>query len=210
MSVPTGIAGIVLAGGRATRLGGGDKPLRTIAGRPMLALVVERLAAQVDAVAISANGDPARFAAYGLPVLADDGAPAGPLAGIVSGMRWARTTGAGRLLSVAGDTPFFPTGLAAAFTDAVAGRAVRVAVATSGGRRHPVVALWPVSLEPHLARFLAEGRSLSVAAFLERHDTLSVDFPATAIAGQTVDPFFNVNTPEDLARAESIARSLYP
>ena len=141
------IAGLVLAGGRATRLGGGDKPLRLLGGRPMLARVLERLLPQVEQIAISANGDPARFAAFGLPVLPDDGPAgrAGPLAGILSGLQWARREAAfEKLLTVAGDTPFFPTDLAARLNAASAGHPDRIAVAASGGRRHPVFALWPV------------------------------------------------------------------
>src|SRR5690606_15033107 len=116
MTRSRGIACLVLAGGRATRFGGGDKPLRLLAGKTMLAHVLDRLGPQVGPIAISANGDPARFAEYGLPVLADDGAggQAGPLAGILSGMAWATAdTGCAMLLTVAGDTPFFPDDLAA-------------------------------------------------------------------------------------------------
>jgi molybdenum cofactor guanylyltransferase len=204
------IAGIVLAGGRATRLGGGDKPLREIGGRPMLAHVLERLKPQARTLAISANGDPARFAEYGLPVLADEAGAgqAGPLVGILSGMRWAKTAGSRKLLTVAGDTPFFPIDLAARLGEAVTGAERRIAVATSGGRRHPVFGLWPVSLEPDLAGFLSDSQTFSVSAFLEGHDAVSVDFPILSVGGTALDPFFNVNSPEDLAAAEAIAERL--
>ena len=204
------IAAIVLAGGRATRLGGGDKPLRPLGGRPMLAHILERLGPQVGAVAISANGDPARFAEYGLPVLADEGRQAGPLSGILSGMAWAKSGGGDKVLTVAGDTPFFPVDLAARLAAAIAMHDNHIAVAASDGRRHPVFALWPVSLEADLSEFLAESATLSVSAFLERHETVSVDFPMLNIAGKTIDPFFNVNTPEDLAEAEAIVRGEKP
>jgi molybdopterin-guanine dinucleotide biosynthesis protein A len=212
MTAAAGIAGIVLAGGRATRLGGGDKPLRPLGGRPMLAHILERLEPQVRPLAISANGDPTRLAEYGLPVLADDGpgGQAGPLAGILSGMRWAKVEGDKKMLTVAGDTPFFPLDLAARLSQAVAGRADHVAVAASGGRRHPVFALWPVSLEADLSEFLAESATFSVSAFLEKHETVSVDFPMASAAGKTIDPFFNVNTPEDLAEAEAVMRGEKP
>jgi molybdopterin-guanine dinucleotide biosynthesis protein A len=209
---PSDIAGIVLAGGRATRLGGGDKPLRPLGGRPMLAHILERLGPQVGVVAISANGDPARFAEYGLPVLADDGpsGQAGPLSGILSGMAWAKQEGSSKVLTVAGDTPFFPRDLAARLAGAVAGKPDHIAVAASGGHRHPVFALWPVGLEGDLSDFLTKSATFSVAAFLERHETVSVDFPIAAIGGKKVDPFFNVNTPEDLAQAEAIVRGEKP
>lgn len=212
MTEGAGIAGVVLAGGRATRLGGGDKPLRPLGGRPMLARVVERLRPQVGNIALSANGDPARFAEYGLPVLADEGPAglAGPLAGILSGMAWAKAEGRRKVLTVAGDTPFFPADLAAQLADAVADREDHIAVAASGGRRHPVFALWPVSLEADLRGFLATSATFSVAAFLERHQTASVDFPMPIAGGTALDPFFNVNTPEDLAQAEAVMRGETP
>ena len=201
------IAAVVLAGGLATRLGGGDKPLRDIGGRPLLDIVLERLAAQVGRTALSANGDPTRFAAYGLPVLPDEGERAGPLSGILAGLVWAKQTGAGHLLSVASDTPFFPLDLAARLAGAI-GEKPGVAVAASGGRRHPVFALWPVALEPDLRAFMAASATFSVAAFLDRHPTVTVSFPATDIGGESIDPFFNVNAPDDLAAADAIARRM--
>ena len=121
------IAAIVLAGGRATRLGGGDKPLRILGGKPMLAHILDRLEPQVEAIAISANGDPARFAEYGLPVLADERpwAQAGPLAGVLSGMTWAKAGSISKVLTVAGDTPFFPLDLTVRH-DAITGRRGRL------------------------------------------------------------------------------------
>jgi molybdopterin-guanine dinucleotide biosynthesis protein A len=198
----------VLAGGRATRLGGGDKPLRKIGGRPMLSHILERLAPQVAKIGISANGDPARFAEYGLPVLADTGpsGQAGPLAGILSALAWANEQGSGKVLTVAGDTPFFPPDLAEMLARAVVDRSDHVAVASSVGRRHPVFALWPVSLEADLRKFLASSATFSVAAFLERHHTIEADFPMAKLGDSTIDPFFNVNTPEDLAQAEAVMR----
>lgn len=212
MTVAAEIASVVLAGGRATRLGGGDKPLRPLGGRPMLAHILDRLGPQVGAVAISANGDPARFAGYGLPVLADEGpaGQAGPLAGILSGMTWAKAEGSRKVLTIAGDTPFFPLDLAARLAEAIAGREDHIAVAASGGRRHPVFALWPVSLEADLRDFLAKSDNFSVAAFLEQHQTVSVDFPMASAGGGTLDPFFNVNTPEELAQAEAVMRGEEP
>lgn len=208
MSASTRPAATVLAGGQATRLGGGDKPLKKIGGRPMLSFVLESLSGQVGPIAISANGNPARFAGFGLPVLADEGRQAGPLSGILSGISWAGAAGHQRVLTVAGDTPFFPHDLAGRLDEAASGSKPVVAVAASGGRNHPVFALWPVSLEADLRRFLAEGSSFSVAAFLDNCETISVPFPMLRFKGEDVDPFFNVNTPQDLAKADDMARSM--
>lgn len=212
MTAKSATAGVILAGGRATRLGGGDKPLRALGGRPMLARILERFGPQVGPIAISANGDPARFAEYGLPVLADDGpgGQVGPLAGILSGLAWAKAEGCRNMLTVAGDTPFFPFDLAERLADAVAGRPDNVAVAASRGRRHPVFALWPVGLEADLRDFLAASAGFSVAAFLDRHGTVSVDFAVASTGVRPIDPFFNVNTPEDLAQAEAFVRGESP
>lgn len=201
------IAAIVLAGGLATRLGGGDKPLRAIAGRPLLDHVLTRLSAHAGRIALSANGDPVRFAGYGIPVLADEGEQAGPLSGILAGMAWAKESGATHLLSVAGDTPFFPTDLADRLSE-VDGNAI--AIAGSGDRRHPVFALWPVALVDDLRTFLATSPTFSVVAFMGRHTAVTVSFPAIDLGGEQLDPFFNINTPEDLAAADAIARRMLP
>ncbi len=206
MPAPGDIATVILAGGQGVRLGGGDKPLRLMAGRPMLDHVLERLKRQAGAIAISANGDPQRLAGYGLPVIPDEASGAGPLAGILSGMRWARAHGARRLLTVAGDTPFLPVDLARRLGEVDASR---IAVASSRGRRHPVFALWPVALEADLARFLSSSVTLSVMAFLEPFEPVTVDFPFSLAGGKPLDPFFNVNTPEDLAQAEALAAGLF-
>ena len=201
------IAGLVLAGGRATRLGGGDKPLRPIGGRPMLAHVLERLTPQVGPVAISANGDPARFAEYGLPVLADDGrSRQGRSPAYCPAWLGRRRPAAKSVLTVAGDTPFFPHDLAARLNAAIGGHRDGIAVAASGGRRHPVFALWPVSLEADLRRFPGRKRNFSVAAFHgAASNGIASTFRSATVGGKSLDPFFNVNTPEDLAEAEAIA-----
>lgn len=201
------IAAVVLAGGLATRLGGGDKPLQKIGGRALLDMVLERLSPQAAKIALSANGDSLRFAGYGIPVLPDEGTQAGPLSGILAGLAWARQEGCSHLLSVAGDTPFFPADLAARLADAI-GESHGIAVAASAGRRHPVFALWPAALEDDLRGFLATSATSSVAAFLDRHAAVTVSFPATDIGGESVDPFFNINTPDDLVAADGIARRL--
>ena len=151
------LAGLVLAGGRSSRLGGGDKTLRVLGGKTILTRVLERLSPQLGEIAISANGDPARFAPFGLPILPDDGpaGQAGPLAGLLAGLEWASShTSSARLLTVAGDTPFLPLDLAVRLTDAVRGNSDTVAVASSDGRIHPVVAAWPLSVVQELQRHL--------------------------------------------------------
>ncbi|MDN2567663.1 molybdenum cofactor guanylyltransferase MobA [Aquibium sp. A9E412] len=191
------IAGIILAGGRATRMGGGDKALLRLAGRPLVEHVQARLAPQVAALALNANGDPARFAATGLPVIADTlpGRP-GPLAGVLAGMLWARTAlpGATALATAPVDCPFLPGDLVARLAAAAAPGTI--ALARSAGRRHPVAALWPLALADDLAAFLAAGHARVGAFAGTRHPAVAVDF-----ADGGIDPFFNVNTPADLATA---------
>ncbi len=186
------IAALVLAGGAARRMGGGDKPLLDVGGRRMLEAVLAAL--DVPDVAISANGDPARFAEFGRPVLADGAfAGQGPLAGVLAGLDWAAGLGADALLTVPGDTPFIPAGLAAALAPAPA-------CAASGGRPHHLVALWPVACRDTLRQRLAAPGPRDVAGFARQIGMRRVDFPIAKW-----DPFLNVNTPEDLAAARSIA-----
>lgn len=204
------LAGLVLAGGRSSRLGGGDKTLRVLRGKPILTRVLERLSPQLGEIAISANGDPARFAPFALPILADDGpaGQAGPLAGLLAGLEWAGShTSSTRLLTVAGDTPFLPRDLAIRLTDAVRGKSDTVAVAASGGRIHPVVAAWPLSVVQELQRHLRSSSNYRVTDFIERFDRVVVAFEPEAIGAHPVDPFFNINTPADLAEAEALLAS---
>lgn len=205
-----GIAGIVLSGGLSSRMGGGDKGLLQLGQRSMLSRVLERLSPQVDAVAISANSHPSLFSSFDLPVIPDLGAQRdGPLAGILACMEWAARTNSGtRLVSVAVDTPFFPKELVSAFSQALSNEKGKIAVASSRGRQHPVFALWDVELRHDLATFMKAGKSLSVMAFIKRHGMVGCEFPDFALAGETMDPFFNVNTPEDLATAEHYAKAL--
>ncbi len=192
------IVGVILAGGLATRFGGGDKGLWPIAGRPMLARVVDRLGPQVDRLLLNANGDPARFAALGLPVVADSVPDfPGPLAGILAGMDRAAAEGAQAIVTVAGDTPFFPTDLVARLRASGAPLAFAVTPGATGRRRHPVFALWPVALRKDLRTALAAG-TRRVAEWAARHGAAEVAFPDEAA-------FFNVNTRDDLARAEALA-----
>ncbi len=192
-----GIVGVVLAGGLAQRMGGGDKCLQLLAGRPLLAHLLDRLLPQVAAVAINANGDPARFQAFGLPVLPDGiaGNP-GPLAGLLAGMEWAREQhpSARLLLSLPGDGPFPPHDLVARLL--AGGHGQQPVCAQSDGRLNPVVGLWPVSLYDDLRSTLMHSDMRKVALWAERHGLQRVDFPAPAL--------FNINRPEDIAEAERL------
>lgn len=193
------IAGIILAGGRSSRMGGAEKAFLAPGGQPLVARAIERLRPQVERLAVNANGDPARFAALGVPVVADT-VPgfAGPLAGILAGMRWAASRGCEAVATVAVDTPFFPADLVARLAAARGVEPHRPVVAESGGRLHPVFGLWPVSLADDLAAFLDAGETFKVAAFAQAHGAVAVSFDSAES-----DPFFNVNRPEDLAEAEA-------
>lgn len=172
----------------------------------MLAHVLERLPVDDVPIALNANGDPARFGQFGLPVLADRVQTFdGPLAGILASMRWAESLGIDRVLTVAGDTPFFPNNLAAQL--AAASNASTIAVAISNGRQHPTIALWPTAIATDLEEQLAQGRR-RVGDFIARHPSVEVDFPDRVVEGRAFDLFFNVNTPEDLVEARRVAHTL--
>jgi molybdopterin-guanine dinucleotide biosynthesis protein A len=200
-------AAIVLAGGRSSRMGGVDKSLVQLGGQPLIAHVLGRLKRQASAVAISANGDPARFGEFVLPVLPDT-VPGylGPLAGLLAGMRWAQGVGATHILSMPTDTPFFPENLGALLAEA--SHADAPVLAASSGRRHPAVGLWPVALAGRLSNFLRSGTTYKVAVFADECGAAAVDFPMIAVPGRSVDPFFNVNSPADLALGETLLGEL--
>jgi molybdopterin-guanine dinucleotide biosynthesis protein A len=207
MSAPLGV---ILAGGLATRMGGGDKGLLRVGGLTLLERAIERLRPQVAGLALNANGDPGRFADLGLPVLPDSipGHP-GPLAGVLAGLDWAAEQGAESIVTAAADTPFFPTDLVARLQAAATGPYPLALAATprdgqalkSGGRvnRHPTFGLWPVALRDDLRAALKDGLR-KVVLWTDRHGGQEALFEA-----EPFDPFFNVNTPEDLARAEALA-----
>jgi molybdopterin-guanine dinucleotide biosynthesis protein A len=193
--------GVVLAGGLARRMGGGDKPLRLLGGVPMLDHVLARVAPQVAAVILNANGDPARFASHALPVV-PDGLPdhPGPLAGILAALDWAaaQRPDLAWVVSVPGDSPFIPLDLVARLHDARATDGVPLACARSAGQVHPPVGLWPVALRHDLRAALLAGER-KIDRWTARHGCASADWP-----DQPVDPFFNANAPEDLAMAETL------
>ncbi len=195
--------GVVLAGGLARRMGGGDKPLRVLGGRTLLDRVIARLAPQVAAVAINAQGDPTRFAAHGLPVVPDSlPEHPGPLAGVLAGLDWAAAQRPDLpwVLSVAGDGPFLPSDLAARLhmARATAGTPLACARSAESGQTHPTIGLWPVALRGELRAALAAGIR-RVERFTTAQGCAHADWPRGP-----VDPFFNVNTPEDLAEAERL------
>lgn len=191
---------VVLAGGLARRMGGGDKPLRALAGRPMLAHVLDRLAPQAAALAINANGDPARFAEFGLPVLADPWPDRpGPLAGVLAAMDWAGARGAAWVLTVPGDAPFLPPDLARGLWRARGPSGLALAAGSDAqghAQAHPTVALWPVALRGAVAQALAQG-------LRRMRDVTQAQGAGLALWPGDPDPFVNVNTPADLARAEA-------
>ena len=203
--------GCVLAGGLSRRMGGDEKSLQTLGGTPMLSHVIARLRSQVGTVVINANGDPARFAGFGLPVTHDpvEGS-AGPLAGILAGMRWAakQCPQARWVVTAATDTPFFPEDMVARLVAAAGHHDGMIALAKSGDRVHPVFGLWPVALADDLERAVRDEDLRKVLVWVNRHPNVEVIFGRTAIDGIEVDPFFNVNTPEDMATAEAIAARL--
>lgn len=204
MTPPT--LGLLLAGGLARRMGGGDKPLRTIAGRTILAHVIERLASQCDGLLVNANGDPARFSAYGLPVIADSVPDfAGPLAGILAGLDWMAQNRPelAWLVSVAADTPFIPRDLVTRLHQAREGTNVPLACAASGGWTHPVIGLWPVGLRADLRHALTVEDERKIDRWTARHGCASAEWPT-----EPADPFFNANRPEDIAEAERLFVSL--
>ncbi|HEX5796492.1 MAG TPA: molybdenum cofactor guanylyltransferase MobA [Geminicoccaceae bacterium] len=202
------VLGVLLAGGRARRMGGGDKCLRRLGDRTILAHVVERARPQAGALLLNANGDPERFAGFGLPVAADvvEGF-VGPLAGVLTGREWARAHRPDLpwIATLATDTPFFPRDLVSRMLAAVAAGGVDLACAASAGRAHPVFGLWPVRLAVDLRRAMVDEEIRKVDLWTARHRLVEVIFPATP-----VDPFFNTNRPDDLAEAERLLAQVEP
>ena len=194
--------GLVLAGGLARRMGGGDKPLIEIGGAPILDRVLAQFTRGCAQVILNANGDPGRFASYRLPVVADD-VPgfAGPLAGILAGLDWAAQNrpDLAWLASAPADCPFLPSDLVPRLHAARLTHDTPLACAHSGGRRHPVVGLWPVALRGDLRHALVNEGVRKIEAWTARHGVALADWPV-----EPIDPFFNVNTPEDVAEAQRL------
>jgi molybdenum cofactor guanylyltransferase len=197
------VGGVLLAGGQARRMGGGDKCLLELAGQPLLTHAIRRLRPQVGVLALNANGDPARFTRFELPVVADVVAGfAGPLAGVLTGMGWLRGADpkAEWLVTSATDTPFFPKDLVARLLAGARAEDAEVAFAASAGRTHPVFGLWRLALEPALRRALVDEDERKIDRFAGRYRVAEVAFDDLAW-----DPFFNINRPEDLVEAARIS-----
>ena len=188
-------------------MGGGDKCLRLLGGRPILARIIERLKPQVSEIIINANGDSSRFAGYGLPVVVDSIAGfAGPLAGVHAALEWVKRNrpGTSHVVTLATDTPFFPSDLVQHFLDEP-GQPSTLLVARSDEGLHPVIGLWPVQLASALESLLKQGRH-KVGRFVEEHEAVKVYFPKAKIGGAQIDPFFNINEPEQLAEADALLK----
>jgi molybdenum cofactor guanylyltransferase len=195
--------GVLLAGGLARRMGGGDKPMRQIAGRTILARVIARLKPQCDGLILNANGDPARFAAFGLPVIPDSVADLpGPLAGILASLDWAAASRpeVSWVLSAAADCPFLPRDLVARLHRARADENAQLAVAASDGQSHPVIGLWSVGLREELRHALVVEDVRKIDRWTARYRLATVTWPV-----DDLDPFFNANTVDDIAAAERLA-----
>jgi molybdenum cofactor guanylyltransferase len=195
--------GVLLAGGLARRMGGGDKPMRQIGGRTILARVIARLEPQCDGLILNANGDPARFASFGLPVISDtvENFP-GPLAGILAALDWAAANrpGVSWVLSAAADCPFLPRDLVARLHRARAEQNAQLAVAASDGQSHPVIGLWNVALREELRHALVVEDVRKIDRWTARYRLATVTW-----AAEPLDPFFNANTVDDIVAAERLA-----
>ncbi len=202
----TKVAGLLLAGGLARRMGGGDKGMRELGGVPILTRIIDRVRPQVGPLALNANGDPPRFAEFGLPVLPDavDGF-AGPLAGVLTGLEWAakEAPDCDYVATFPTDAPFLPLDLVENLLSAVEQGGADMACAASSGRDHPVVGLWPVDAAEELRHAMVEEDIRKVDKWTARYDLAVVHFST-----HPIDPFFNANRPEDLAEAEALLAKL--
>ncbi|MCT4579620.1 molybdenum cofactor guanylyltransferase MobA [Donghicola sp.] len=196
---------VILAGGKATRMGGGDKGLRTIGGKPLLDHVLDRMRPQSGPIALNANGAPERFAGYGLPVLPDTLPDhPGPLAGVLAGLDWAAAQGHDAIVTAAADTPFFPADLVEQLQQAAGPSGLALAATREGEKiwRQPTFGLWPVALRDDLRNALQNGLR-KIVMWTDQHDAGLAIFDT-----DPVDPFFNVNTPDDITEAERLLEAL--
>lgn len=199
----TKIIGVVLAGGKSARMGGGDKCLSLLAGQTLLARAIARARPQVDELLLNANGDVTRFSSIDLSIIPDSiEGYAGPLAGILSALEWARAyrPHCTHVVSFASDTPFFPTDLVTRLIRTAQEQQKPLACAASGGRSHPVFGIWPVALADDLRHAMIRDNMRKVDAWTARHGAALADYPVVPF-----DPFFNINQPQDLVRAAQLA-----
>jgi molybdopterin-guanine dinucleotide biosynthesis protein A len=199
------IAGVILAGGQSSRMGGQDKAMLPFGNHRLIDHVYERLARQIDTIVLNSNGDASRLADLWASVIPDDvGGFAGPLAGVLAAMEWAagEATPFSHVVTVAADTPFFPEDLVDTLRRSVVDAPDHIGVASSGNRLHPVFALWPVFLKADLRRWLSDDRNRRVVTWIEGHPHRVAEFPVVATqSGVPLDPFFNINTPQELTTA---------
>jgi len=203
---PEEIIGVLLAGGQSRRMGGGDKCLLELAGKPLLSHVVEQLKPQTSSLVLNANGDLDRFSQFKLPMVADPVEDfAGPLAGVLAGFTWAKENApdARWIVTAATDTPFFPADLVARLIESTKGRYPAIALAQSNGRMHPVFGLWPVELADDLRRALNSG-TRKILHWTGQNTTTTAEFQLNQFGATPFDPFFNVNSPDDLSQAEAV------
>lgn len=203
MLTPDQILGVILAGGRSRRFGGGDKGLADLGGQSILARVIAQFRPQVGRLILNINGDPGRFAEYGLVTVSDDENPElGPLSGLLAVMNWAsqHAPECAAIATVSADVPFLPNDVVARLD---ARREDGVAIAMSGDRRHPTIAIWPISTRQTIAEAL-NARALSVDKLAAKLKAVAVAFPMRDIRDVKVDPFFNINTPDDLSTARAL------
>jgi molybdenum cofactor guanylyltransferase len=200
------VFGILLAGGLARRMGGGDKGLKTVGGETILARIIKTVQPQCAGLVLNANGDVSRLANLGFPIVPDNVPDyAGPLAGILAGLDWiaAHHPECQSAISIPTDTPFLPGDLVARLQEARSEAKADIAIATSGGSTHPVVALWPVALRGDMRHALVDEHIHKMGFFIDRHKIAQADWPV-----EPYDPFFNANEPQDIARAEKILAGL--
>jgi molybdopterin-guanine dinucleotide biosynthesis protein A len=196
------IVGLLLAGGQSRRMGGGDKALRVIGGIPLVERVIERMRPQVETLVLNANGDPDRFASFGLSIVPDSVPDhAGPLAGVLAGLDWTaeHRPDCTHIVSVATDAPFLPRDLVSRLVGGLEKSGADLACAASAGQPHPVIGLWPVRLREDLRHAVVDETVRKVDVWTARHRLATVTFPS-----EPIDPFFNANRPEDLATAEAL------
>ena len=206
MEPPSFVAGVVLAGGKSSRMGSGDKCFAPLTGKPVLAHVIARFKPQVAALAINANDGPSRFAGFGLPIIADRiVGHAGPLAGLHAALAWAKEQGASirYVVSVACDTPFLPDDLVERFLAALEETGRECCVARSGEGVHPVIGLWSIGIAGKLEAALDQGQR-KASTWAEQQGAVEVFFPLRRLSGRAIDPFFNINRFEDLAEADAL------